>query len=480
MTAVGRILNRFSSDVYTVDDSLPFIVNILLAQVVGLVGAIAVSMYAMPWLSLIIIPVMPIYLTYQHQYRHASRDLKRLSCNALSPLYIHFTETLQGLTTIRSMLAGSRFQRDFQVKLEDSIKAQLTSAAAQNWLGLRLQLLGSLLVGGAGLLAAVTASHLIHPGFVGLAISYALVVTAMLGGVLNAIAETEQEMVAVERLQQYLCLESEVENEKNLQPPPFGWPAQGVLQFNHVQLTYRKNLPPVLHDLTFQTEVFEHLAIVGRTGAGKSTILAALLRVVNPNCGEIILDCMNVLNVSLKTLRDRIDIISQNPFLFEGTVRQNLDPKANHYDNEIWHAITNSSAATCLVQSLGGLDGRIERGGSNLSAGQKQLLCLVRALLKNSKVITIDEGTSNLDSSTEQTMHQVLHTSFKSSMVIFIAHSLRYLNYMDRVMVLDQGAICEIGPPRILARDNNSYFHSMLLAQNINIEEFCAETKAKS
>lgn len=463
------------------DDTLPFIVNILLAQVVGLLGAIGISMYAMPWLSLIVIPIIPLYMNIQQEYRHASRDIKRLSCNSLSPLYIHFTETLKGLATIRSMFAGSCFQRDFHVKLGESMKTQLTSAAAQNWLGLRLQLLGSLLVGGAGILAAITEAHIVSPGFVGLAISYALSVTGMLAGVLNAIAETEQEMVAVERLDQYLSLESENDDEDtSTASPPFGWPAQGVLQFNSVQLCYRNHLPPALHNLTFQTDMFEHLAIVGRTGAGKSSILAALLRVVPPSRGEIILDCMNILNVSLGILRDRIDIISQDPFLFEGTVRENLDPKSNHYDNEIWHAVTQSTTATCLVQSLGGLEGRIERGGSNLSAGQKQLLCLMRALLKNSKVITIDEGTSNLDPSTEQAIHQVLRYSFKSSLVLFIAHSLRHLNHMDRVMVLDQGAIQEIGPPQTLARDTNSQFHGMLLAQHIHVEQFCAEESTKS
>jgi len=178
---VGRILNRFSSDTNTVDDSLPFILNILLAQLAGLVGALCVSLYAMPWLGLVIIPMVPIYLNLQHRYRHASRDIKRLSSNAMSPLYTHFTETLQGLTTIRSMRASPRFQRDFQVKLEESIKAQLTQSAAQQWLALRLQLLGTLLVGGAGLLAAITASHTTNPGLVGLCISYALSITGQLG-----------------------------------------------------------------------------------------------------------------------------------------------------------------------------------------------------------------------------------------------------------------------------------------------------------
>ncbi|XP_073826163.1 ATP-binding cassette sub-family C member 10 [Musca autumnalis] len=471
ITSVGRILNRFSSDTYTVDDSLPFILNILLAQVVGLVGSIVISLYAMPWLGLIIVPMVPIYLSLQHRYRHASRDIKRLSSNALSPLYTHFTETLQGLNTIRTMRASSRFQRDFHAKLEESIKAQLSSSAAQNWLSMRLQLLGAALVGGAGILAAVTSAHASNPGLVGLAISYALSVTHILGGVLNAVAETEQELVAVERIEQYLQIEGE-DNAEGTVNPPFGWPAQGSIDFRKVELRYREHLTPALQDITFKTEAFERLAIVGRTGAGKSSILAALMRVAPITRGEILLDCVNLKTLSLYALRDRIGIIPQEPFLFEGTVRENLDPRGVHYDSEIWHAITNCNAVTCLVQSMGGLDGKLERGGINLSAGQKQLLCLARALLKNSKVVCIDEGTSNLDVDSEFAMHQAIKSSFKSSTVIFIAHRLQGLHSMDRIIVVDQGQIREQGSPQALAQDSSSLFYSMLQAQHIDKEQF--------
>ena len=317
MTAVGRILNRFSSDTYTVDDSLPFISNILLAQLVGLTGALVISLYAMPWLVLIVIPMIPIYINLQHRYRHASRDIKRLSSNALSPLYTHFTETLQGLLTIKTMRASARFQRDFHSKLEESIKAQLTAASAQQWLALRLQLLGVLLVGGAGLLAAMTSAHTTNPGLVGLAISYALSITGLLGGLLSAIAETEQEFVAVERVQQYLQLEEE-QNAQGSLDPPFGWPSQGALKYSHVQLRYRENLELSLRDISFDTAAFERVAIVGRTGAGKTSLLAALLRVVPLSKGEISLDCVNLKTLPLRVLRERIGIIPQDPFLFEG------------------------------------------------------------------------------------------------------------------------------------------------------------------
>lgn len=192
----------------------------------------------MPWLGLLIVPLCPIYLSIQSKYRQSSRDIKRLSSNALSPLYSHFTETLQGIATIRAMRHANRFRRDFSVKLEESIRAQLTSSAAQQWLALRLQIIGCILVGGSGVVASITSAHLNSPGMVGLAISYSLSITGLLGGVLSAFAETEQEFVAVERIGKYCDLEPEVKVDGSVNPP-FGWPCQGVISFEGVCLKYR-------------------------------------------------------------------------------------------------------------------------------------------------------------------------------------------------------------------------------------------------
>ena len=385
VTPLGRILNRFSSDTYTIDDTLPFILNILLAQVFGLLGSICISLYALPWLGLIIAPLCPIYLDIQSKYRNASRDIKRLSSNALSPLYAHFTETLQGLATIRAMRATTRFQQDFAVKLEQSIRAQVTASAASCWLGLRLQFLGAVIVGGAGILTAMTSAHTSSPGMVGLAISYALSISGLLAGVLNAFSETEQEMIAVERVGQYLKLAKEP-NAEGSADAPFSWPHQGVIKFKKVYMSYRENLIPALNGISFETASYERIGIVGRTGAGKSSIINALLRVSEVTRGEIIIDNVDINTLPLAVLRSRVAIVPQEPFLFAGTVRENIDPRSLHLDSEIWNAVTHCLTSP-LVQSLGGLSGRIESGGSNLSAGQKQLLCLTRALLKSAKVI---------------------------------------------------------------------------------------------
>lgn len=256
VTSLGRILNRFSSDTYTIDDSLPFIFNILLAQLFGLIGSICVSLYALPWLGLIVAPLIPIYLDIQSKYRMASRDIRRISSNALSPLYTHFTETLQGLTTIRAMRSSTRFKQDFAVKLEESIRAQITASAASCWLSMRLQLFGALIVGGSGFLTAITSAHSTTPGMVGLAISYALSISSLLSGVLNAFTETEQEMIAVERVGQYLELPEEPNADGN-NDPPFAWPHQGVVKFKDVFMSYREALVPAINGISFEVNFYK-------------------------------------------------------------------------------------------------------------------------------------------------------------------------------------------------------------------------------
>jgi ATP-binding cassette, subfamily C (CFTR/MRP), member 10 len=382
----------------------------------------------------------------------------------MSPIYAHFTETIQGMVTIRAMRETTRFRQEFSVKLEDSIKAQMTAAAAQQWLGLNLQFLGCLLVGGIGVIAATTSAHTSTPSLVGLAISYALSITSLLAGVLNALAETEQELIAVERVNQYCVLEPEPNAEGQIDPP-FGWPCQGVISFKNVVMSYRENLTPSLKNINLEIQPCERLGIVGRTGAGKSSMLSALLRVSSHmQRGEISIDCINIAALPIAVLRSRIAIVPQEPFLFSGRIRDNLDPRELHLDSEIWKAL-NSCLASPLVQSLGGLNAQLESGGDNLSSGQKQLFCLTRALLKNSKIVLIDEGTANLDLDSDKAIQLVLSKTFKSSTCIFIAHRLTGLQNTDRIVVMNSGEIIEQGEPKQLAGDASSFFYQMLQEQ---------------
>lgn len=485
ITPVGRILNRFSSDTYTVDDNLPFMLNILLAQVFGLLGAIATTLFALPWVTIVVVPMLPIYLSVQQRYRRASRNIKRLASNALSPLYSHFTETLEGLTTIRAMRASARFSADFLVMLENSARTQLTSSAAQCWLSIRLQLLGSVLIGGCSVVAALTGAHVTNAGYVGLAISYALSITSLLSGVLNAVAETELELVAVERVNEYCQLKGEEGDEEShregegvlgvveerMTTTPYGWPCQGVIKFDKVSLHYGRGeggggeTGNSLKSVSFETEACEKVGIVGRTGAGKTSILSALLRThAIERGGSITIDSVPLASVRLAELRDRIAYVAQDPFLFRGTVRENLDPLNHYYESHIWNGLTKCLTSP-LILSLGGLNGRIEMRGENLSTGQKQLLCLTRAFLKKAKVLCIDEGTAHLDRDSEAAIQNVLRTVFGNSTVVQIAHRLQNVRGMDRVLVMRDGVLVECDSPAVLEGDKGSLFSQMLREQ---------------
>lgn len=345
-----------------------------------------ISVFALPWLILMVVPLVPIYFRLQNRYRFSSRDIKRLSSNAMSPLYTHFTETLQGLTTIRAMRASERFVREFRSKLNDSIRAQLSSHAAEQWLTIRLQMLGSLMVLGCGMVAAITGSHASNPGLVGLAISYALTITGLLENVLYSVTQTEQELIAVERINNYcqLPLEEPTDTSAN-DPTPPDWPSKGEIVYSKTSLKYRPNLRPSLNNVNLVFENGRRVGVAGRTGAGKSSLLSALFRVVPLSEGTISIDSRDITCVPLAILRDRLALVAQQPFLFSGSVRENLDPREENADSRVWEVIENCLAKP-FVQSLGGLSGRIESQGKNVSAGQKQLLCLARALLKSSKV----------------------------------------------------------------------------------------------
>ncbi|XP_046589574.1 ATP-binding cassette sub-family C member 10 isoform X2 [Neodiprion lecontei] len=456
---LGRILNRFSSDTYTVDDSLPFIANILLAQFFGLVGSIIITIYGLPWIFLVLAPLVPMYHWLQNHYRLTSRELKRLSSTTLSPVYGHFNETLQGLSSIRAFRATSRFKRENELFVEANQKSQFASLAAAQWLALRLQFIGVALLGGVALIAVIQHQFdVADPGLIGLTIAYALSITGLLSGVVNAFTETEREMIAVERVKQYL--ENTPCEPVNGNHPPYAWPSQGVVEFKEVILKYREHLVPSLNGVSFTTRPAEKIGVVGRTGAGKSSILVSLFRLIEIESGKILIDNVDTMGLSLKALRSRLSIIPQDPFLFLGTIRENIDPLHQYPDSQVYKALEKCKVHS-LVHRMGGLGAVLDEGGKNLSAGQKQLFCLVRAVLHNAKILCIDEATANVDQQTDKYIQTTIKSSFRSATVITIAHRIRTILHCDRVLVMGDGEVLEFDEPDILMQDSTSYFYQL-------------------
>nr|XP_026483882.1 ABC transporter C family member 13 isoform X1 [Vanessa tameamea] len=457
-TPTGRIINRFSSDTYTVDDSLPFILNILLAQVFSLMGAVAVTVYGLPWLLVGVLPMTFIYYRLQRRYRVTSRQLKRLQSVALSPVYVHFNDTLEGLSTVRALGAAARWAERGEEGVERWQRAALCGAAAAQWLALRLQAVAAVAVVAAALLAVLQrATHAADPGLVGLAISYALSMTSMLSNVLNAFTETEREMIAVERVGEYI---TQIESEKvEGVAPPYGWPSHGVISFEDVYLKYGtgEQSEAALRGLTFASRPSERLAVVGRTGAGKSSLLRAVLRLAPCSAGRVLVDGVDVSTLHLHALRSRIGIIPQEPFIFTGSIRENVDPLRQYLDAEVWRALEACGARDAVV-SRGGL----AAPALGVSRGHAQMLCLVRALLQRAKVLLVDEATANLDAESERVILDTIRCSFGGSTVVFVAHRLTGVLECARVLVLGAGRLLELRAPEDALADPTSHLYRLL------------------
>uniref|UniRef100_A0A3B3VLA8 ATP-binding cassette sub-family C member 10 n=1 Tax=Poecilia latipinna TaxID=48699 RepID=A0A3B3VLA8_9TELE len=461
VTPLGRILNRFSSDLYSVDDSLPFILNILLANVFGLLGMLVVISYGLPWVLVPLLPLALLYYRTQNFYRHTSRELKRLCSLTLSPIYSHFSETITGLGTIRASCSAARFREENSRRLEQNQRCLFVSNAAMQWLDIRLQLIGVAVVTGLGAIAVIQHQYsVVDPGLLGLSLSYALSITQLLSGLIFSFTQTEMQLVSVERTEEY-ATELPTEPQQLDAQLPAAWPQHGRLEFCDVVLAYREGLPNALDGVSLAVRPGEKIGIVGRTGSGKSTMFLALFRMVELNRGKILLDQLDVSAVGVAQLRSRLAIIPQDPFLFSGTVRDNLDPCERHEDQQLLDVL-DQCHLSAAVSRMGGLDAEVGERGKFFSAGQRQLLCLARALLTQAKVLCIDEATASVDQKTDKLLQQTIREKFQDKTVLTIAHRINTIMDCDRVLVMHAGKVVEFDTPAALCQNDTSIFHRLV------------------
>ncbi|XP_068088676.1 ATP-binding cassette sub-family C member 10-like isoform X2 [Hyperolius riggenbachi] len=460
-TPVGRIINRFSSDLYCVDDTLPFLLNIFLANVFGLLGMLVMISYGLPWILPVLLPLAVLYYYIQRFYRHTSRELKRLQSITLSPIYSHFSETLTGLSTIRATRQADRFEKECEARLERNQRCVFTSNSAVQWLDIRLQMIGVVVVSAIAVIAIIQHQRRAgDPGLIGLSLSYALSITGLLSGLISSFTQTEAMMVSVERTEEYTTQLPCEPREGTVMVDP-GWPSNGCIEFRDAVLCYRPGLPNALDGVRFTISPGEKVGIVGRTGSGKSSLFLALFRMVELNSGLILIDDIPTQELSLEVLRSRLAIIPQDAFLFSGSVRENLDPLSHHLDTDLLDVLSQCHLLD-LVERIGGLDAGVGDRGKNFSLGQRQLLCLARALLTQAKILCIDEATASVDHQTDQLLQLTIRERFKDHTVLTIAHRLNTIMDSDRILVMHAGKVAEMDSPTTLGNNENSHFYRLI------------------
>jgi ATP-binding cassette subfamily C (CFTR/MRP) protein 3 len=445
-TPTGRVLNRFSGDCGICDERLHDDACDLLRQACAVGATVVVVAAATPRLLLLMPFLAAAFARVQRRYGASARELQRLESVARSPIFGGVSEALAGATTIRAYGQTGRFELAHADNVDINLRSFFALQSTNRWLTVRTEGLAAVLV----LLsasAACASSGTVDPGLAGLSISYAMSACAALSWLVRALAQVENEIVSVERIREYAQLPSEPPLVLAHSRPPPGWPATGAVTFEAVSMRYRPGLPLVLRDVSLHIRGGEKVGVCGRTGAGKSSLLIALLRLADEGCfdGRILIDGLDTSSIGCGDLRGAFAVISQEAVLFSGSLRFNLDPLEASSDD----ALTDALALVGLAARP--LDEEVAEGGANWSAGQRQLLCLARAALRHARLVLADEATSSCDAETDAMMQRTMRSCFAHATVLTVAHRLGTIGDSDRIMVMDGGSAKEFDTPAVLA-----------------------------
>ncbi|KAG0221460.1 Multidrug resistance-associated protein 1 [Mortierella sp. GBA43] len=502
--SVGRIVNRFSSDMDNIDELIPFNISDTYFFLMTVLGVLIVIASSVP-IFLAVIPVIAIaFGLTQLWYIRASRSLKRIHSISKSPLYQHFSETLAGVSTIRAMQITDRFILDNAAKSDDSANAFFVYEVAQRWLHFRLENMAAVIT----FITALLAVHTLGPSMAGLVISYALNLTFPMTQLVTAYSELQNQLISVERVEEYSTKNEEapatLPSDGDLPPD---WPNQGRIVIQHYSTRYREGMDLVLKDISLEIQPKERVGVVGRTGAGKSSLTLALFRIVEaanshwakashngPDStstltsspvgtgetkdaeesdksvdlkeikaedkvgGAILIDGVDISTVGLERLRKHLAIIPQDPILFAGTLRDNLDPFTEATDAELWEALERAHLKTHISTLEGGLSAEVAQNGENFSVGQRSLICLARALLRKTKILILDEATAAVDVETDDLIQQTIRKEFKDRTILTIAHRIKTIMDSDKILVLERGRVQEFGTPSDLLQSQGLFY----------------------
>ncbi|XP_029383998.1 canalicular multispecific organic anion transporter 2 isoform X2 [Echeneis naucrates] len=458
-TPIGRVINRFSKDIYVIDEALPATVLMFLGTFFVSLSTLIVIVSSTPIFAVVVFPLALIYIFVQRFYVATSRQLKRLESVSRSPIYSHFSETITGSSVIRAYGRNSAFVLMSDMKVDENQKSYYPGIVSNRWLGVRIEFIGNCIVLFAALFAVIGKENL-NPGLVGLSVSYALQVTMSLNWMVRMTSDLESNIVAVERVKEYSETKTEAPWEVEDKKPPPEWPMEGNVQFQDYSVRYREGLDLVLKKLNLSVQGGEKIGIVGRTGAGKSSMTLCLFRLLEAAAGEITIDRVKIAEIGLHDLRSKLTIIPQEPVLFSGTLRMNLDPFDQCSDEDVWKALEHCHLHKFVSNQPAKLDLECAEGGENLSVGQRQLVCLARALLRKTKILVLDEATAAIDLETDNLIQSTIRTQFEECTVFTIAHRLNTVMDYTRILVLDKGQVAEFDTPTNLI-SQRGIFYSM-------------------
>ncbi|XP_075667040.1 ABC transporter C family member 8-like isoform X2 [Castanea sativa] len=456
-TPVGRILTRASSDLSVLDYDIPFSTIFVVAASIELLTTIGI-MASVTWEVLIVAILAMVAAKYvQGYYQPSARELIRINGTTKAPVMNYAAETSLGVVTIRAFNMADKFFENYLKLIDSDARLFFYSNAAMEWLVLRIEVLQNLTLFTAAFLLVLLPKGFIAPGLVGLSLSYALSLTGTQIFLTRWYSSLSNYIISVERINQFMHIPSEPPAIVEDMRPLSSWPSKGRIELQALKIRYRPNSPLVLKDITCTFKEGARVGVVGRTGSGKTTLISALFRLVEPASGKILVDGLDICSIGLKDLRMKLSIIPQEPTLFKGSVRTNLDPLGLYSDEDIWKALEKCQLKATISSLPNLLDSSVSDEGENWSAGQRQLFCLGRVLLKRNKILVLDEATASIDSATDAVLQRIIRQEFSKCTVITVAHRVPTVIDSDMVMVLSYGKLIEYDEPSKLLETNSSF-----------------------
>uniref|UniRef100_J3M4P3 ABC transporter C family member 13 n=1 Tax=Oryza brachyantha TaxID=4533 RepID=J3M4P3_ORYBR len=457
-TPTGRIMTRASSDLSILDFDIPFAMTFVISGSIEIATTILIMILVTWQVVLVAVPVIVALLYIQKYYIASARELVRINGTTKAPVMNYAAESMLGVITIRAFAETKRFiQTNLQLIDTDATLFFYTNAALE-WVLLRVEALQILVIVASSILLVSLPEGAVAPGYLGLCLSYALVLSSAQVFVTRFYSNLENYIISVERIKQFMHLPSEPPAVISDRRPPPSWPSAGRIDFENLRVKYRDNAPTVLRGITCTFAAGHKIGVVGRTGSGKTTLLSALFRLIDPYSGRILIDDVDICTIGLKDLRMKLSIIPQEPTLFRGSVRSNVDPLGQHTDEDIWEALDKCQLKKTISALPGLLESPVSDDGENWSAGQRQLFCLARVLLRRNKILVLDEATASIDSATDAVLQRVIKLEFSGCTVITIAHRVPTVTDSDMVMVLSYGKLIEYDRPSRLMENEDSAF----------------------